>query len=66
MGGEMGPMAPAAGADLFDFLCHARAAASGSQGRIVSSLEARGPICMYSSRSLQICPLINRNHSGSR
>ena len=24
-----------------------------------------GSICVYSSRSLQICPLINRNHSGS-
>ena len=70
----------------------ARAAASGSQGRIVSSLSPgrpradvdltsvggqydrssrsflmiRGSICMYSSRSLRICPLINRNHSGSR
>ena len=80
----------------------ARAAASGSQGRIVSSLSpgrpradvglsnlglsavwsgsvggqydrsgcsflmVRGSICVYSSRSLQICPLTNRNHSGSR
>ena len=25
-----------------------------------------GSICVYSSRSLQICPLINRNHSESR
>ena len=24
-----------------------------------------GSICVYSSRSLQICPLINRDHSGS-
>ena len=29
-------------------------------------LMVGGSICMYSSRSLQICPLINRDHSGSR
>ena len=77
----------------------ARAAASGSQGRIVSSLSpgrpradvglsavwsdlsavrrqydrsgrsflmVGGSICMYSSRSLQICPLLDRVRSGSR